>query len=231
MDASPQMAPSEPTADAAAANAGANAKGWTTKKKTTGPKPVQRRRRQVLSCMPCRLRKVRCAHGKPCPECFLKKRECYYIPANEQGQMLLANYKDNAGQNEMTLKNRITKGASASVDSSESDVLEDGEEEGGLQITPMVALDLTYDNYSDGNDLIDLGVRVGKMRITERIGGMNRPRISEEVCARAASISLVSLTRLRYEPGLPGPRAPYLRLLCRWAPSSRMRPAPSSPTS
>ncbi len=56
------------------------------------------------------------------------------------------------------------------------------DDERDLEITPMVALDLTYEDDADGtDDIIDLGIQIGKMRITERIGGLNRPRISEEV--------------------------------------------------
>ena len=62
------------------------------------------------------------------------------------------------------------------------DVEDEYDEERDLEITPMVALDLTYEDDADGtDDVIDLGIQVGRMRITERIGGLNRPRISEEV--------------------------------------------------
>ena len=58
------------------------------------------------------------------------------------------------------------------------------EDERNLECTPLVALDLTYDDDADDvGDTLDLGVRIGKMRITERIGGLSRPRISEEVRA------------------------------------------------
>jgi hypothetical protein len=62
------------------------------------------------------------------------------------------------------------------------DVEGDVDEERDLEITPMVALDLTYEDDADGtDDIIDLGIQVGRMRITERIGGLNRPRLADEV--------------------------------------------------
>jgi hypothetical protein len=62
------------------------------------------------------------------------------------------------------------------------DVEGHGDEERDLEITPMVALDLAYeDDPDDTDDIIDLGIQVGRMRITERIGGLSRPRLSEEV--------------------------------------------------
>ena len=54
-----------------------------------------------------------------------------------------------------------------------------------LEFAPSAALDLTYEDDANGvGDMVDLGVRIGKMRITERIGGLFRSAISEEVRAR-----------------------------------------------
>lgn len=64
------------------------------------------------------------------------------------------------------------------------DVEERYAEENGLEPTDMVALDHTYEDTGDDTDeVIDLGVLVGRMRLTDRIGGFSRPRISEEVCS------------------------------------------------
>ena len=65
------------------------------------------------------------------------------------------------------------------------DVEDEFEGERDLEPTPMAPLDLAYEDDGDGppEDLIDLGIQVGRMRITERIGGMNRPRIAEEIGA------------------------------------------------
>lgn len=54
------------------------------------------------------------------------------------------------------------------------------DEERDLEPTALATEDATY--YEDADDeLMDLGVRLGKMRITERIGGFVRPKLSEEV--------------------------------------------------
>ncbi|KAK7969496.1 fungal specific transcription factor domain-containing protein, partial [Apiospora saccharicola] len=61
---------------------------------------------------------------------------------------------------------------------------EEDDEERYLESTPLAALDLTYEDDADGaDDMIDLGIQIGRMRITERIGGLSRPRISEEISA------------------------------------------------
>ena len=182
---------------AAAAAAAANV--------TASQKPIRRRMRMITSCLECRRRKLKCEKKQPCSNCKKFQRECVYLGPNldEASQQRLTEIKEKVGSLERQLERDVAKGATVrhkgspggggdGPDSSgqprfvADDVEEELGEERDLQITPMVALDLTYDDYSDGNgadDLIDLGVRVGKMRITERIGGLNRPRISEEVCS------------------------------------------------
>jgi len=51
-----------------------------------------------------------------------------------------------------------------------------------LEPTPLAVVDAAYEMDGDDNDLLDLGIQMGKMRITERIGGFFRPKISQEVC-------------------------------------------------
>ncbi|KAL2180405.1 uncharacterized protein P884DRAFT_315841 [Thermothelomyces heterothallicus CBS 202.75] len=165
-------------------------------------KPIRRRMRMITSCLECRRRKLKCAKTHPCLNCKKFQRECVYLGPNldEASQQRLTEIKEKVGCLERQLERDVAKGATARRNGSNSikgldphnqrfvadDVDDDLSEERDLQITPMVTLDLTYDDCSDGNgtdDLIDLGVRVGKMRITERIGGLNRPRISEEIQA------------------------------------------------
>jgi len=165
-------------------------------------KPIRRRMRMITSCLECRRRKLKCEKKQPCLNCKRFQRECVYLGPNldEASQQRLTEIKEKVGSLERQLERDVAKGATGRRSGSPSrrgdgsnhqrfvadDVEDELGEERDLQITPMVALDLTYDDYSDGNgtdDLIDLGVRVGKMRITERIGGLNRPRISEEVPA------------------------------------------------
>jgi hypothetical protein len=165
-------------------------------------KPIRRRMRMITSCLECRRRKLKCEKKSPCHNCKRFQRECVYLGPNldEASQQRLTEIKEKVGSLERQLERDVAKGATSRRSGSPNrhgdgdqsrqqrfvadDVEDELGEERDLQITPMVALDLTYDDYSDGNgtdDLIDLGVRVGKMRITERIGGLNRPRISEEV--------------------------------------------------
>ncbi|KAK4142338.1 uncharacterized protein C8A04DRAFT_13290 [Dichotomopilus funicola] len=176
-----------------------------TQASLSSQKPIRRRMRMITSCLECRRRKLKCEKKHPCHNCKRFQRECVYLGPNldEASQQRLTEIKEKVGSLERQLERDVAKGASTRRSGSPTDGADpfnsqrfvaddvgDGHgEQGDLQMTPMVHLDLTYDDYSDGNgadDLIDLGVRVGKMRITERIGGFNRPRISEEIQAGIA---------------------------------------------
>lgn len=62
------------------------------------------------------------------------------------------------------------------------DDLPANEDEKDLEPTPLAVADAAYEVDGEDDDLLDLGIQLGKMRITERIGGFFRPKISEEVC-------------------------------------------------
>lgn len=57
-------------------------------------------------------------------------------------------------------------------------------DDGALEPTPLAIPDAAYSDDTD-NDLEDLGIRIGRMRLGERIGGLYRPRIADEVSKKA----------------------------------------------
>ncbi|KAJ0121663.1 fungal specific transcription factor domain-containing protein [Diaporthe amygdali] len=126
------------------------------------PKPIRRRMRMITSCLEC-------------PK------------LDEASQLRLTEIKEKVGSLERQLERDVAKSGSRGFYQQRilaDDVEGEFDEERDLEITPMVALDLTYEDDADGaDDVMDLGVQVGKMRLTEKIGGMNRPRISEEIQA------------------------------------------------
>lgn len=72
---------------------------------------------------------------------------------------------------------------SAPLPGQEEHLSEDDEDEDvkGLEPTPLAVEDCAYIEDEGNDDLVDLGISMGKLRITERIGGLVRPRFSEEV--------------------------------------------------
>lgn len=142
----------------------------------------------ITSCLECRRRKLKCNKSQPCSNCIRFSRDCVYLgpKLDEASQLRLTEIKEKVGSLERQLERDVAKSttkAAAQQRILADDIEGDYDEERDLEITPMVALDLTYEDDADGtDDIIDLGIQVGRMRITERIGGLNRPRLSEEVC-------------------------------------------------
>lgn len=142
----------------------------------------------ITSCLECRRRKLKCNKSNPCTNCVKFSRDCLYLgpKLDEASQLRLTEIKEKVGSLERQLERDVANSGSRGFYQQRilaDDVEGEFDEERDLEITPMVALDLTYEDDADGtDDIMDLGVQVGKMRLTEKIGGMNRPRISEEVC-------------------------------------------------
>lgn len=162
---------------------------------TTTPKPIRRRMRMITSCLECRRRKLKCNKSQPCSNCLKFSRDCLYLGSklDEASQLRLTEIKEKVGSLERQLERDVAKsgaefggagGGGLSQQRMLADNVEGGIDEGDdLEITPMVALDLMYENDPNAtNDIMDLGVQIGRMRLTEKIGGINRPRLSEEVC-------------------------------------------------
>lgn len=162
----------------------------------TGPVPavtkIRRRNRLINSCFECRRRKLKCDKDHPCLNCSKANRECIFIgPANDAAsKSRLTAIKERVGTLERLLELDILRGAGRDVPPQdyECTTTEDGngvagqepDDEKGLEPTPWALSDAAYDDDAD-DDICDLGVKVGKMQVTERIGGYFRPRIAEEV--------------------------------------------------
>ena len=119
-------------------------------------------------------------------------RDCVYLaPAMDPvGKAKLAEVKEKMGLLERTLEEDVAKrqgsressgSAGAPEDSKEFSSDEDiPEDEKDLEPSSLLTLDAAY--YEDvDDDSVDLGVKFGRMRITDRLGGWVRPKFSEEV--------------------------------------------------
>ncbi|KAK8083280.1 hypothetical protein PG996_002061 [Apiospora saccharicola] len=177
------------------AGLGSEAEAGPNPKAPVGLKPIRRRNRMINSCLECRKRKLKCSKTSPsCVNCLKAARDCLYIGPrlDEASQLRLAEIKEKQGSLERQLERDVAKSAALTTQRSAlgqrilADEIgeEEDDEERYLESTPLAALDLTYEDDADGaDDMIDLGIQIGRMRITERIGGLSRPRISEEISA------------------------------------------------
>ncbi len=114
--------------------------------------------------------------------------------------MRLTEIKEKVGSLERALERDIAKPSSSSRASGQQGfIVDDIDYELADELDPWpssyVSVDTAYgDDTSEGiEDVLDLGVQVGRMRITDRIGGLSRPQLSEEV-SNTCSISPPLLT-------------------------------------
>ena len=159
---------------------------------------IRRRNRLITSCLECRRRKLKCDKQNPCLNCTRFNRSCLFIaPAlDPAGQAKLAEVKEKMGMLERTLEQDVARRSSSKEpsasglfepapypgehdDSTSSQEEEDDVKD--LSSHPMATIDAAYYEDEGNDDLVDLGIQMGKLRISERIGGFVRPRFHEEV--------------------------------------------------
>ncbi|KAE9972226.1 hypothetical protein EG327_009566 [Venturia inaequalis] len=161
------------------------------------PPKIRRRNRLITSCLECRRRKLKCDKQHPCSNCTKFVRDCVFLaPAlDPAAQLKLAEIKEKMGSLERTLEDDVARrrgGYDSTNDSggeqlpglghesSAEDEAPEPDNERGLEPTPLAFTDAAY--YEDADDdVLDLGVTIGKMRLTERIGGFVRPKFSQEI--------------------------------------------------
>ena len=155
---------------------------------------IRRRNRIITSCLECRRRKLKCDKLQPCTNCTKFSRSCVFIAPglDAEAQAKLAEVKEQMGKLEKTLEEDVARRVSSTPkplyeapilpgqDPEHTD--EDDEEDAkDLQFAEIVTEHVTYYEDDGNDDIVDLGISLGKLRITERVGGLVRPRLSEEL--------------------------------------------------
>jgi hypothetical protein len=137
-------------------------------------------------------------------------RDCVFLaPALDQAsQLKLTEIKEKVGSLERLLERDVAKNAAVTTTGANlkeeralpddaDDDLPANEDERDLEPTPLAVVDAAYGEDGEDDELLDLGIQMGKMRITERIGGFFRPKISQEVCEFSCSFPLLFFSKRR----------------------------------
>jgi hypothetical protein len=177
-------------------------------------KPVKRRMRGITSCLECRRRKMKCGRTQPCDHCHKSGRVCIYLGdrLDPDSQGKITEIKEKVSSLELQLqKSVVHQRIGSGLLGSDVPAYSMDPAENSLEISHMVTSDLIYDDDDENskdedededeatNDMIDLGFKVGRMRMTERIGGLNRPRLAEEVRSKKG-VGGVKQTTAGHEP-------------------------------
>ncbi|KAJ5417207.1 uncharacterized protein N7487_000757 [Penicillium crustosum] len=189
----------------------------------SAPKPQQkarRRNRVIQSCLECRRRKVKCDRENPCENCRALQQQCIYVTSmnpDTQLRQKLTEMKEAKDAIDNTLRDHpgSPKGGSRrkrtrNSEEPEEPISDDSEtsvNNGHLEPTPLAVQDAAYADEAD--DVEDLGFRIGRMRLGERIGGHYRPMIADEVCCNLTlpsteSQKVFSLNTVTESPGFFG---------------------------
>ncbi|KAF1973552.1 fungal-specific transcription factor domain-containing protein [Bimuria novae-zelandiae CBS 107.79] len=164
----------------------------THEKKPREQLRIRRRNRLITSCLECRRRKLKCDKQQPCTNCTRFSRQCVFIAPSldPEAQAKLAEVKEKMGMLEKTLEDDVARRKTPKSmfqaptlpgqDPAHSDE-EEEEDARDLEFTDIATEHATYYEDEGNDDRVDLGIAMGKMRITERVGGLVRPRLSEEL--------------------------------------------------
>ncbi|KAJ5534084.1 hypothetical protein N7527_000338 [Penicillium freii] len=146
-----------------------NLSGTDATAANSAPKPQQkarRRNRAIQSCLECRRRKIKCDRE-------LRQKLTDMKEAKDAIDDTLRGHQPGSAQGGPRRK-RTRKPEEPMNDDSETST-----DSGHLEPTPLAVQDAAYADEAD--DVEDLGFRIGRMRIGERIGGYYRPRIADEI--------------------------------------------------
>ncbi|EED16675.1 conserved hypothetical protein [Talaromyces stipitatus ATCC 10500] len=159
---------------------------------------ARRRYRVITSCLECRRRKLKCDKQEVCMNCRSQNRQCVYIASSEgndsQLRRKLTEMKDAKDSLEKKVllgriedqekrQIRLQKLSGAPIASLEGEVGGYGDEsdvEGYLEPTALAIPDAAYAE-DDSEHVNDLGVSLGMIQLSERVGGLYRPRIGDEL--------------------------------------------------
>lgn len=150
----------------------------------------------ITSCLECRRRKLKCDRLHPCSNCSKAQRDCVFMaPALDAAARLkLMELKEKMGSLERLLERDVAPRHGQQTSESKEDASEmlfaaaeaEGRErtipddEKDLEPTRLAVQDAAYEDEAD-DEMYDLGFRLGKMRMTERVGGFFRPRLADEL--------------------------------------------------
>lgn len=154
----------------------------------SGASRVRRRNRMITSCLECRRRKLKCDRLHPCTNCSKGKRDCVFLaPSLDSATRLkLAELKERMGTLERSLESEATGTHAAEKEPTpdpKAPIVPVIAEADTLEPTGLVVMDAMYEDEAD-DIMVDLGIQIGKMRVTDRVGGLVRPRLVEELAAK-----------------------------------------------
>ncbi|KAL1986541.1 hypothetical protein VTN96DRAFT_6119 [Rasamsonia emersonii] len=168
----------------------------TAPAKTNASTRIRRRNRMITSCLECRRRKLKCDRTHPCSNCSKATRDCVFLAPSldSAARLKLTELKERMGSLERSLEEEVAGRRSQKASGAKEEPSSDAsfataeplssqsipDDEKNLEPTLMATQDAVYEDEAD-DDVVDLGFQLGKMRLTDRLGGFFRPRLADEL--------------------------------------------------
>lgn len=140
--------------------------------------------RAIKSCLECRRRKMRCSRSQPCHNCSRFRRKCVYnaLPKVSATPSPRPRNEDLCGSDH---SHTIHQVSNTQLDVHDVLNLQPPPIRRASAITtdPGAKHDGLYSHDAGHDDSVDNGLQIGRLRITERIGGLFRPEAGKRVSA------------------------------------------------
>ncbi|CAI7613380.1 unnamed protein product [Penicillium glandicola] len=160
-------------------------------KETTPKRENARRRNRVIhSCLECRRRKMKCDRADHCENCRTSELQCIYVKSavtDAEFRRKLTEVKEAKDVIDGALRADFDKPSNSKNEHrkrirqpEDSKYHSDTSDDGYLEPTPLAVQDAAYADDAD-DEIEDLGIRIGRMWLGERIGGLYRPKIADEI--------------------------------------------------
>lgn len=155
------------------------------------------RNRPIKACFPCRYSKGKCDQARPrCSRCEEHNLDCQYLPTNLTPQQLaelneLKQTDRNIQKRRTVLAvgkpsgkavQRVREWFNSNDGSSSEESMSGPEDEFFPRINGNAVVDAPYDDdASDEDPILDMGFKMGKVGVNDRIGTYQRPNADQEV--------------------------------------------------
>lgn len=138
--------------------------------------------RTIKSCLECRRRKMRCSRSQPCHNCSRFQRKCEYLapPKSSATPSPRARNEDLCASDQLNTNHQSCHTQLAVHDALNSQP-PPVRRASAVVIDPGAKHDGLYSH--DAGDDDSLGLQIGRLKITERIGGLFRPEAGKRVSA------------------------------------------------
>ena len=149
------------------------------------------RGRAIKSCLECRRRKMRCSRSQPCQNCSRFSRACVYLPFPDWPSNPSLQAQSSSSQRVSGNREILTHAAAPTSNFPfRSDQPKSRKTTSSGVVTDHYARHGEIHGVAADEETVDEGLQIGRLRITERAGGLNKAQLAKRVSCVTCSFQL-----------------------------------------